>query len=118
MHKVITAYWRGIIFKSLTPTFRSSSPTMLSADILADVVRGVPVRPSPKKNQIRVGEHVIIRYVHIATFTVVGSIIYSPRRILEGGGVAKELMGLEGVTGMGGRSAASLPRLLDGRLSF
>lgn len=34
--------------KFLTPTFLSSSPTMLSADILADVVRGVPVRPSPE----------------------------------------------------------------------
>lgn len=48
-----------LIFKSLTPTFLSSSPTMLSADILADVVRGVPVRPSPKTKQIQVGEHII-----------------------------------------------------------
>lgn len=32
---------------SPTPTFLSSSPTMFSADILADVVRGVPVKPSP-----------------------------------------------------------------------
>lgn len=83
-------------FDSRFPTFLSSSPTMLSADILADVVSGVPVRPSP-------------------------------RRILEAGGVANELIGLEGVTGMDGlpaegygRSArsVSLPRLLDGRLSF
>lgn len=83
-------------FDSRFPTFLSSSPTMLSADILADVVRGVPVRPSP-------------------------------RRILETGGVENELIGLEGVTGMDGLPAmghgrsdrsVSLPRLLDGRLSF
>lgn len=80
-------------FDSRFPTFLSSSPTMLRADILADVVRGVPVRPSP-------------------------------RRILEGGGVANELMGLAGVTGTtvlpeGGHSrSASFPRLLDGRLSL
>lgn len=42
---------RGIA--SLTPTFLSSSPTMLRADILADVVRGVPVRPSPKRKKYR-----------------------------------------------------------------
>lgn len=30
----------------LTPTFLNNSPTMLRADIRADVVRGVPVRPS------------------------------------------------------------------------
>lgn len=47
--------------------------------------------------------------------------------MLEAGGVANELMGLEGVTGMDGFPAeghgtsarsVSLPRLLDGRLSF
>lgn len=78
------------------PTFLSSSPTILSADIRADVVRGVPVNPSP-------------------------------RRMLEAGGVANELIGLEGVTGTDGLLPAghgrsgrsgSLPKLLDGRLSF
>lgn len=52
---------------------------------------------------------------------------YLPRRMMEAGGVANELMGLEGVTGMDGLPAEehgasarslSLPRLLDGRLSF
>lgn len=45
--------------------------------------------------------------------------------MLEAGGVANELMGLEGVTGMEGLPAPgtsarseSLPRLLDGRLSL
>lgn len=47
--------------------------------------------------------------------------------MLDAGGVANELMGLEGVTGMDGLAveghgvsprSASLPRLLDGRLSF
>lgn len=32
---------------------------MLSADILADVVRGVPVRPSPKTEQIETGKHIV-----------------------------------------------------------
>lgn len=47
-----------------------------------------------------------------------------PRRMLEAGGVMYELMGLLGVTGAEGliwdRSgrSASLPRLLDGRLSL
>lgn len=83
-------------FDSRFPTFLSSSPTMLSADILADVVRGVPVSPSPLL-------------------------------ILEAGGVTNELMGFDGVTGMDGLAAkghdrsdrsVSLPKLLDGRLSF
>lgn len=48
--------------------------------------------------------------------------------MLEAGGVQNELMGLEGVAGMDGLPAeghgasvhrsVSLPRLLDGRLSF
>lgn len=33
----------------LTPTFFSNSPTMLRAEILADVASGVPERPSPTK---------------------------------------------------------------------
>ncbi len=54
-------------------------------------------------------------------------IFYLPRRILEAGGVAKEQIGLEGVMGMDGLPAeehgrsvrsVSLPRLLDGLLSF
>lgn len=40
--------------ESLTPTFLSSSPTILSADILADVVSGVPVRLSPENAQLDV----------------------------------------------------------------
>lgn len=51
----------------------------------------------------------------------------SPRRMLEAGGVTNELRGLDGVTGKDGLPAeghgrstlsVSLPRLLDGRLSF
>lgn len=53
--------------------------------------------------------------------------MFLPRRILEAGGVTNELRGLEGVTGTDGLPAegharfgrsVSLPRLLDGRLSF
>lgn len=40
------------LLESLTPTFLNSSPTMFSADILADVVRGVPVRPSPEETTL------------------------------------------------------------------
>lgn len=78
------------------PTFLRSSPTMFSADIRADVVKGVPVKPSPL-------------------------------RMLEAGGVANELIGLEGVAGRdeilaeGHRRSArsvSFPKLLDGRLSL
>lgn len=35
----------------LTPTFLNNSPTMLRADIRADVVRGVPVRPSTRHDR-------------------------------------------------------------------
>lgn len=67
-------------------------------------------------------------YSHFLLWLLLSStFFYSPRRILEGGGVANELIGLEGVTGVDGlpaeghgRSAlsVSLPRLLDGRLSL
>lgn len=51
-----------------------------------------------------------------------GGVFLIPRRIAEAGGVAYELRGLEGVTGKDGHDRSgrspSLPRLLDGRLSF
>ena len=66
-------------------------------------------------------------YLFSRIVTTVEKFFYSPRRMLEAGGVTNELRGLEGVTGKDalpaegqGRSArsVSLPRLLDGRLSF
>lgn len=104
---------------------------MLSADILAEVVRGVPVRPSPTTKQTTAGNTLCVskKVVYLSSLSLLlqSNFLYWPRRILEAGGVAYELSGLEGVTGMDGlpaeghdRSArsVSLPRLLDGRLSF
>lgn len=46
----------------LTPTFLSSSPTMLRAEILADVVRGVPERLSPATTHpINSDTHVLMK---------------------------------------------------------
>lgn len=36
----------------LTPTFRSNSPTMLRAEILAEVVSRIPERLSPRKTTL------------------------------------------------------------------
>lgn len=54
IHETLSSLWSfgastGLIITSvlLTPTFLSSSPTMFRAEILADVVRGVPERLSP-----------------------------------------------------------------------
>lgn len=71
--------------------------------------------------------HTNIVYSCITAVIIALNKSYSPRRMLEAGGVTNELIGLEGVTGMVGLVAedpdrsvrsVSLPRLLEGRLSF
>lgn len=71
--------------------------------------------------------HTCVNIKLLQSLLLWSTLFYSPRRILEGGGVANELMGLEGVTAPDGEPAEgncgsalsrSLPRLMDGRLSF
>lgn len=51
--------WVQNTSEALTPTFLSSSPTMFRAEILADVVRGVPERLSPAGTQQLINVEII-----------------------------------------------------------